>query len=138
MISRPSRLTVPDCGRRTPVMTLNRVVLPDPFGPIKPRISPARLVRSTRLRAVRPPKRIVMSWHSSSMEHHPGVVSSRWYHRGTGDPLAGRDAPAGLVRGAEGIGSSRGQNFRAIIVYERASFSSHGGQAAVPRAGWPC
>ena len=37
---------LPDVGRRIPEMTLNRVVLPEPFGPIIPRMSPWFKVRS--------------------------------------------------------------------------------------------
>src|SRR5487761_2130774 len=41
-----------------PVMTLNRVVLPAPLGPITEAISPARTSRSTLSRATTPPKRL--------------------------------------------------------------------------------
>ncbi len=34
------------------------VDLPDPFGPISPRISPGRIEKLTSLTAVRPPKRL--------------------------------------------------------------------------------
>src|SRR5215467_14469318 len=37
-------------------MRLNKVVLPDPFGPITPRISPASTVRLTFFTAATPPK----------------------------------------------------------------------------------
>src|SRR2546423_11168585 len=40
-----------------PVTTLNNVVLPAPFGPIKPKISPARTRSVTSERALSPPKR---------------------------------------------------------------------------------
>src|SRR5690349_901200 len=47
-------------------MTLKHVVLPAPFGPISPRISPFLMSKLTWSRAVRPPKRIVTSSTSSS------------------------------------------------------------------------
>ena len=43
-------------GRRKPVMTLNAVVLPAPFGPIRPTISPSRTVKFMSEIATRPPK----------------------------------------------------------------------------------
>src|SRR5215831_3444953 len=41
-------------------MQLTNVVLPAPLGPMTPRISPWRIVRSTSETAARPPKRLVM------------------------------------------------------------------------------
>src|SRR5919197_4230037 len=40
-------------------MQLNRVVLPAPFGPMSPTISPLSMSSETLLLAVRPPKRLV-------------------------------------------------------------------------------
>jgi hypothetical protein len=37
-------------------MTLKRVVLPDPLGPITPNISPSIISKSTSQRAIKPPK----------------------------------------------------------------------------------
>src|SRR5437763_9714727 len=42
-------------------MQLKAVVLPDPFGPINPRISPSRTSNETRLSAMNPPNRFVRS-----------------------------------------------------------------------------
>ena len=39
-MSRPWKNTRPDVGLNTPAMTLNGVVLPTPFGPMIPSISP--------------------------------------------------------------------------------------------------
>ena len=39
-------------------MQLNIVVLPEPFGPISPRISPSATSKDTSLSAVNPPKRL--------------------------------------------------------------------------------
>ena len=40
-------------------MTLNTVVLPAPFGPIRPAICPSSIASETSLSAVTPPKRTV-------------------------------------------------------------------------------
>ncbi len=62
----PSNVTVPDVGRYTPVMALKHVVLPAPFGPIMPRISPRRMSNVTESSAVRPPNLTVKSFVCSS------------------------------------------------------------------------
>src|SRR5436190_28580 len=54
--SRPSNRMLPSVGRKTAVIRLNSVVLPEPFGPISPTISPSAIDRSTRRTAARPPK----------------------------------------------------------------------------------
>src|SRR5689334_574254 len=46
-------------GRMKPVTQLNNVVFPEPFGPIKPTISPAWTSKLTALTAMMPPKRFV-------------------------------------------------------------------------------
>src|SRR5690242_11838423 len=46
-------------------MALKQVVLPAPFGPIRPRISPSLMSKETWSRAVRPPNRRVASSTSS-------------------------------------------------------------------------
>src|SRR6266404_381771 len=70
-MSWPRKRIVPDVGLSSPVMQLTNVVLPAPFGPMTPRISPLRIVRSTPPTAARPPNRFV-SWRTSSS----GVPSS--------------------------------------------------------------
>src|SRR3954471_6949244 len=47
-------------------MQLNAVVLPAPFGPIRPTISHSSTLRLMESIAVRPPKRMVRSWISST------------------------------------------------------------------------
>ena len=42
-------------------MQLNIVVLPEPFGPISPRISPSATSKETRLSALKPPNCLVTS-----------------------------------------------------------------------------
>ena len=44
---------------------LKIVLLPDPFGPIRPRISPFSTPNDTLLTAVKPPKRLVRPWTAS-------------------------------------------------------------------------
>src|SRR5438270_2256319 len=53
--------TLPDVGSCNPVMTLNRVVLPAPLGPMSPVTRPGSAVRSTSCRAMTPPKRTLTS-----------------------------------------------------------------------------
>src|SRR2546428_3885585 len=57
-MSLPSREMLPEEIGITPEMQLTSVVLPDPFGPIRPRISPAARVRSTPASAATPPNRL--------------------------------------------------------------------------------
>ena len=54
--SSPSRTTLPQVVSCRPVMTLNVVVLPAPFGPISPVMRPASTSRSTSRTAWLPPK----------------------------------------------------------------------------------
>src|ERR1700722_20309777 len=51
--------TRPESGFNTPVIRLNNVVFPAPFGPTTDRTSPARTVKSTPSTATRPPNRFV-------------------------------------------------------------------------------
>ncbi len=46
-------------GASAPEMQLKAVVLPEPFGPMSPRISPSRTSNDTRLSAVKSPKRLM-------------------------------------------------------------------------------
>ena len=55
----PSSRTVPAVACTTPVMTRSIVVLPAPFGPIRPSSSPCCTSKDTSLMAVMPPKRTV-------------------------------------------------------------------------------
>src|SRR5258708_19257316 len=114
----PSTRTLPALGRYTRVMTLKRVVLPAPFGPINATTSPASTVKETRSSATTPPKRTLSSRTSSS------VISAKVYKRSArlannrlarGSPVARRaprrgppaafqpasgDAPPGLLLAA--------------------------------------
>src|SRR5262245_27575331 len=61
----PSSRTSPESGRYRWVMTLNAVVLPAPFGPIRPEIFPSSTSKELPSRATMPPKRSVTSRTSS-------------------------------------------------------------------------
>src|SRR5579872_6766091 len=56
VMSRPSSVTVPLSGSRCPVIRLNSVDLPAPFGPITAAIWPVSTVRLTSLTARKPAK----------------------------------------------------------------------------------
>src|SRR5437016_6880403 len=58
-ISRPSKRIEPASGTRAPASTLKIVLLPEPLGPISPRISPGSTANDTLLTAVKPPKRLL-------------------------------------------------------------------------------
>src|SRR3990170_4476066 len=58
-ISSPRNRMEPAVRGRAPETQLNAVVLPEPFGPMSPRISPSRTSYETALRAVKPPNRLV-------------------------------------------------------------------------------
>src|SRR6266545_7463294 len=62
----PASEISPLSGLRNPLMMLNRVVLPAPFGPSTPTISPGFTAMSTESSAVMPPKLIETSRVSSS------------------------------------------------------------------------
>src|SRR6476646_9242538 len=53
----PSNVIEPAVGGNVPESMLKIVLLPDPFGPIRPTISPRSTLNDTLLTAVNPPKR---------------------------------------------------------------------------------
>src|SRR5437660_3346631 len=55
-ISSPRKRMDPDVGASAPETQLKSVVLPEPLGPMRPRISPCRTSNETSSRAVKPPK----------------------------------------------------------------------------------
>src|ERR1700712_1731964 len=71
----PSNVTVPEVGRYTPVIALKHVVLPAPFGPIRPRISPRLMSNVTASNAVRPPNFTVRSVVCSSVSPSAAFTS---------------------------------------------------------------
>src|SRR2546425_735332 len=58
-MSSPPKAIVPLVGRMKPLNRLKQVVLPAPFGPMRPTISPWSTMRSTWLTAASPPKCLV-------------------------------------------------------------------------------
>jgi hypothetical protein len=58
-ISSPRNRIEPPVGAYMPAMRLKVVLLPEPLGPISPRISPCSSAKSTLDTAVKPPKRLV-------------------------------------------------------------------------------
>src|SRR5690625_1871449 len=76
-ISRPSKRTRPLVGWRKPEMMLASVVLPDPFGPIRPNICPLFMPKETRSSARRPPKCMLMSSTASSITHSIATAALR-------------------------------------------------------------
>ena len=58
-MSSPSKTTSPSVGRSMPMTLFMAVDLPEPLGPIRPRISPGRRSKARFLTAVRPPNRLV-------------------------------------------------------------------------------
>src|SRR5947209_963460 len=65
-MSRPSNRIDPAVGPKVPAIRLKVVVLPEPFGPISPRISPGCTANDTSLTAVKPPNRLVRPDTSST------------------------------------------------------------------------
>src|SRR5271170_7709119 len=58
---------VPASGRIVPAMRLSNVVLPEPFGPIRPSTSPGETTNDRPLTAIRPPKALVKFSTSNSL-----------------------------------------------------------------------
>src|SRR5262245_41640287 len=69
--SLPLKTTCPASGRRCPVIRLNSVVLPAPFGPMMALIEPAGTVKLTPPTAWKPSK-LLRSWRTSSTAAPPG------------------------------------------------------------------
>src|SRR5215468_3760328 len=72
-ISSPRNRIDPALGAHAPAIMLNVVLLPEPFGPIKPRISPSATAKPTFDTAVKPPKRLV-SCETCSIELRARLV----------------------------------------------------------------
>src|SRR5438128_5016500 len=82
-ISSPRNRMEPAVRGSAPEMQLKAVVLPEPFGPMSPRISPSPTSNETALSAVKPPKRFVSPLTASI-------------------PDGGRSPPPRLSRGKRG------------------------------------
>ncbi|MBA7586169.1 hypothetical protein ES708_28165 [subsurface metagenome] len=58
-MSFPSNFIAPESGLYSPAMTFNNVVLPAPFGPIRPTASPVCISKLKSLITTNPPKLLV-------------------------------------------------------------------------------
>src|SRR3954451_4580789 len=67
-ISAPSNRIDPAVGTSVPDSMLKIVLLPEPLGPIRPRISPCSTRNDTLLTAVKPPKRFTNPSTTSTPE----------------------------------------------------------------------
>src|SRR5690349_7611585 len=67
-ISAPSNRIEPAVACSVPDSMLKIVLLPEPFGPIRPRISPLSTLKDTSLTAVNPPKRLINPLTTSTAE----------------------------------------------------------------------
>ena len=65
-MSFPKNRTDPALGRSAPAIRLNVVLLPEPFGPIRPRISPSATSKDTFLTARKPSNDLVSPLTSST------------------------------------------------------------------------
>ena len=61
VMSSPQKTTLPTWGRSAPEMQLISVVLPEPFGPIRPNRSPFLISTLILSSAVKPPKVLVIA-----------------------------------------------------------------------------
>src|SRR5215472_4381257 len=66
-MSRPSNNTLPEVAVRSPVRQLKKVDLPEPLGPIRPRMSPCASVTLAASTALKLPNALVMLRASRSM-----------------------------------------------------------------------
>src|SRR6478609_3299560 len=73
-ISVPSNCIEPAVGGNVPDSILKIVLLPEPFGPIRPRISPCSTLNDTLLTAVKPPKRFTNPSTVSTPEPPLGLL----------------------------------------------------------------
>ena len=125
-------------------MQLNIVVLPEPFGPINPRISPSATSKDTSLSAVNPPKRLTAPDTARSgvtgCGGEPGrgrpALGPRWNDgRGPGGPRpsdqrAANGEDAGRITGGLFIAMTLGHT-----CWKRPSMIWY--TAAMARSFWP-
>src|SRR5215468_3665394 len=83
-ISSPANVTRPEVGRYMPAMQLKIVLLPDPFGPIRPTISPSSTSKETCETAVKPPKVLLKPETVRRATGYSARVGARG---GAGDPI---------------------------------------------------
>src|SRR5450755_4615635 len=91
-ISAPAKMIDPAVGVSVPESMLKIVLLPEPFGPIRPRISPRSTLNDTLLTAVNPPNRFIRPSTTSTT-----VPSSVQDHLFVAVGRAGRQRQHGLA-----------------------------------------
>ena len=95
VMSSPSSRTRPRVGGWRPVITLNRVVLPAPLGPMSPCDRPGVTRRSTSCSAWSPPKRTAICSTGRAQPTEPtSLVTALGRGRGAVRPAARRARPA--------------------------------------------
>ena len=78
----PASRTSPRSGDTSPPIELNRLVLPAPFGPISPNISPSATENVTSTLAATPPNVFeTPSTSKNGVTTHPQKALSRWRER---------------------------------------------------------
>ncbi len=102
LITCPSSVIVPDAVVTNPVMASINVVLPAPFGPIRPVTSPGRNDSDTPLSAATPPKRTETSSTSSVIAGTMGRSAS-----GSGSTSRPRTSRCSTRARSHGIGRLR-------------------------------
>ena len=110
-MSAPNSLIAPEFGRRSPLIWLNSVVLPAPFGPMISRRSPGLIASETSCVTVRPPNAFFRS-----------MTSSAWFDGGHRDPL--RSTAASLLKPGTipvGITSTMNRNTRPSSMFQRST-----------------
>src|SRR5215208_6834456 len=85
----PSRVTVPSVAGVSPARQWKSVLLPDPFGPIRPRISPGRMEKVAPRSAQNGPKRFERSSTLMIEESPDRVGDDAIRGAGTGDAMSG-------------------------------------------------
>src|SRR4029077_13021325 len=110
-ISSPLKRIEPAVAASAPEMQLKQVVLPDPLGPIRPRISPAFTSKETAFRAVKPPNCLVSR---STVSTERGEAEARRPPPRDGDlgQRAAQGDPAGRRTGGLGVAMTGGHTWR--------------------------
>src|SRR5208282_782662 len=96
---RPAKETVPAPGDRSPEMRPNRLVLPAPFGPTIPTVSPAPTVNDRSSAMTTRPNRFV-TWSSSS---NGVLIRSRCF------------LFLGLAEGRQQVAGDLGQRLQGVV-----------------------
>src|SRR5665213_31492 len=113
-MSAPRKRIVPAVGRASPDRQLKKVLLPAPFGPIRPSSSPASSIRSAPSTARNAPNALTMPLASSSTARPPA-----------GQPPAFRQ-PARTEAGDQHDDNAVGDIGRAVLLEARGIVKAFG------------